>query len=347
MCCSPHLVRSALADPSNPVPPREASAADAATGGESQATASPEEAAAPVKEQAYLGTNQCFVCHRPQTNTWSETEHVHGFAHLPEKYHQDPTCLECHVTGFGEAGGYVAGTDKDLLMVGCEACHGPGARHVDAAQRFVLADPGEEEKIEKEMRATIIKTPADSVCVACHIVQAHQNHPAFEGQPSAAIKSGSAVQCVSAMPVAQRSAATATRARSFPQYNVKTCGGCHYDEYRQWRTGTHSALAARLPAKHFDDQSCQQCHQKAEVAASGSTSGTDPHHGRIGVACESCHGPAFEHVRFNRQFIGSPPLGAKLEQAARNSIRKGKPETTCIQCHVHERHQEHPEFDAK
>ena len=107
-----------------------------------------------------MGTNKCYICHRRQTDAWSETKHAHAVTNVPEKYRNDPACLKCHVTAFGKEGGYASGTDKDLLMVGCEACHGPGAQHIDAAQRFVLANPGEEAKIEKEMRSTIVKTPA-------------------------------------------------------------------------------------------------------------------------------------------------------------------------------------------
>ncbi len=84
----------------------------------------PTPSAAPA--QPYAGTNQCFQCHRPQTNSWSATRHAHAYTDLPQPYQSNAACLKCHVTGFGQPSGFVAGGDKDLLMVGCETCHGPG-----------------------------------------------------------------------------------------------------------------------------------------------------------------------------------------------------------------------------
>ncbi len=297
--------------------------------------------------QSYVGTSKCFICHRPQTNTWSDTKHARAFTDLPEKYKNDSACLKCHVTAFGKAGGYASGTDKDLLMVGCEACHGPGAQHVDAAQRFVLASPGEEAKIEQEMRSSVVKTPPDTVCVACHTTQAHQKHPTF--------MSASAVKETNSIGAARHAASTIAACPAYTiapvfvssRYTTKTCGGCHYAQYKQWSTGGHSALAHMLPAKYMNDQSCLTCHPPANAAPKPSILAVDLHNQWIGVACESCHGPALKHVRFTKQFISSPPLGPKLEQSARNSIDKGKPAATCIQCHIRNGHKDHVAFDAK
>jgi hypothetical protein len=255
--------------------------------------------------------------------------------------------LKCHVTAFGQPGGFVAGTDKDLQMVGCESCHGPGDKHIDAAKRFVLADPGEEAKIEKEMRETIRRKPSDAVCITCHTTQAHQAHPHYEGQPATLSTARVAITCIPAVPTSYQSRLNHPVPVQPPHYTVKTCGGCHYDQYLNWRAETHVDLLAMLPVKYQSDQSCMTCHQSAGFAVQATTVGNDPHHARIGIACESCHGPALEHVRFNKQFISAPRLGPNLEQAARNSIRKGKSATSCIDCHVSHGHKEHPKFEAK
>lgn len=309
-----------------------------------QAASSASEVPTPAVEQAYVGTNQCFQCHRPQTNTWSETKHAQAFTSLPERYRNDATCLKCHVTGFGEATGFVAGTEKDLLMVGCESCHGPGARHVDAAQRFVLAStPDEEAKIEKELRDSVVKTPTDDVCIACHTTQAHGSHPPYEDTLPAPTAVGSESRS-KLVANATRSIASTSQTRYVPGYSVKTCGSCHYDQYLQWRTEVHSMLAASLPAKHVKDQNCINCH--ADAGFDRSLVSTNPHQTQLGVACESCHGPALEHVRFNVRYIHGPRLGPRLEEAARQTIRKGKPPTACVQCHVGQSHKEHPQFEA-
>lgn len=272
---------------------------------------------------------------------------MESFNHLAEKYRNDPACLSCHVTGYGKPSGYVAGTEKDLFMVGCEACHGPGAQHIDAAQRFILAEPGEEEKIEKQIRETIAKTPSDDDCTACHTTQAHGRHPAYEGQPAAQVQHASMVQRTSSLSVAQCVMPAATRASYAAGYNVKTCGGCHYDQYKQWRAERHSALSAMLTAEHRKNSDCQQCHLQTDKVGKTSLVNVEPHHARVGVVCESCHGAALEHVRFNKQFISQPQLGPKLEQAARHSILKGKPASACVQCHVDQSHKEHPQVNEK
>jgi hypothetical protein len=231
-------------------------------------------------------------------------------------------------------------------MVGCESCHGPGALHIDAAQRFVMSTASDEAKIEKEMRESIIKTPTDGVCLKCHKTQSHQSHPAYEGRLSRQVASGSDIQSNPALAVARRTSATMVMARNYSsKYNIKTCGSCHYDQYLQWRAEKHSVLSAMLSAQHGNDQNCQSCHLAADAAAERLTMHADLHPNQIGVACESCHGLALEHVRYSVQFIGAPPLGPSLEQAARQSIRKGKPATSCVQCHVRQRHKQHPLFD--
>jgi hypothetical protein len=297
-------------------------------------------------EQAFVGTNQCFVCHRPQTNTWSETGHAQAFTHLPQGYRSNSECLKCHVTGFGDPSGFVAGTDKDLLMVGCESCHGPGAQHIDAAKRFVLASgPEEEAQIEKEMRATIVKSPTDDVCITCHTTQAHGSHPPYQQETLPAPAAGHSANLTNtATAVTPRFSTAVSQTGYVPGYSVKTCGSCHYDQYLQWRTEKHSALAQLLPAKHANDQNCTSCHSNAGLASASSTAGT--HHSLLGVGCESCHGPALEHVRFNVKFIHGPRLGPSLEQQARQSIRQGSPNAACVQCHVGESHKEHPQFET-
>ena len=307
---------------------------------------------APLLVQSYIGASGCFGCHRPQAQVWGTTKHSHEFSDLPSKYRNDPSCLQCHVTGYGKVDGYVGGaptkSSKDLAQIGCEACHGPGALHENAAQRFANADnPADEAKLEKEMQATIRKTPPDSVCAACHKTQGHQRHPAYEGQPCPqCVAGGVAASCVSACPVAcDRSWET----RDYPAVGttIKSCGACHYRQYQNWTTEKHAALSADLPVKYMNDRDCLKCHTPNYKASGGFLAAADANIGgnRLGVACESCHGPGREHVTFNRQFISSPPLGPELEQMARQMIHKGKAANTCIECHAIQSHKEHPKYD--
>jgi hypothetical protein len=326
---------SALEDPANDGQPSEPPLPAATPDAEPEAAATPNQAPAALTEQSYVGANQCFMCHRPHTDTWSESKHARAFTDVPERYRGDASCLKCHVTAFGEPRGYTSGTEKDLLSVGCESCHGPGALHIDAARRFVEAPFGEEEKIEKEMRATILKTPTDNLCIKCHVTQAHGRHPPYQGQQSTAMAH------TSLHPIA------GAPAWHFPGYSTKTCGSCHYDRYKRWGFERHSALAAELPAQYHNNQECGMCHPPAYGGGTTELHAGDAHQGRIGAACETCHGPGLEHVRLNRRFISGPQLSPPLEQAARLSIRKGKPTATCVACHVGESHKQHPEYEKK
>jgi hypothetical protein len=182
------------------------------------------------------------------------------------------------------------------------------------------------------------------VCAECHIRQAHQAHPAYEGQPRPPARTSAGAFHVPAS--AARLATTSTAMPHGPRYSVKTCGGCHYDQYQQWRSGAHFALAAVLPIKYASDATCQECHAAAGAAAARITSAASGEHPWVGATCENCHGPAYQHVRFVRQLIGPRRPGPQLEAAARAAIRDVKPNAMCVQCHLKERHQSHPQFEA-
>jgi hypothetical protein len=185
------------------------------------------------------------------------------------------------------------------------------------------------------------------VCAGCHTTQAHGKHPHYEDQPTAKEINGAKLTVCDMALLSTLTASTAAHARSATQYSVKTCGGCHYDQYTHWRVERHADLIEGLPTKYVHDQSCTGCHSTTGAIASAASENRESPGLRVGISCESCHGPAYQHVRFNRQFINGPPLNRALEQAARGSIRQGKPQTTCIQCHVGHRHKEHPPFDKQ
>lgn len=90
----------------------------------------------------FVGSDACQSCHPAEFETWSEQPHAHAYATLEaEQKSQDPTCLACHTTGFGRAGGFALEDGQanrvDLARVGCESCHGPGGDHVGKDARRV------------------------------------------------------------------------------------------------------------------------------------------------------------------------------------------------------------------
>lgn len=122
----------------------------------------------------YVGTKSCKKCHFEIWESWSKTKMAGAFhVLLPDSklepgkktgltaewiaeikankargdpkiepgrnYTREADCVKCHVTGYGEPGGYAipdpknkkaARKAKKLEGVGCEACHGPGSKYV-------------------------------------------------------------------------------------------------------------------------------------------------------------------------------------------------------------------------
>ena len=96
----------------------------------------------------YVGNAECKKCHAPAYEFWRQSNHGHALETLQERNKAlDQNCIGCHVVGYEEPGGSVIGKleyeatlhdgaytfKKDLKDVGCENCHGPGSKHVEAA----------------------------------------------------------------------------------------------------------------------------------------------------------------------------------------------------------------------
>ena len=143
--------------------------------------------AAAMENFEYDGLKKCKGCHKSQYKSWRQTGHAKAFESLEagvkaeakekagldpdQDYTADEKCVACHVTGYGQEGGYeVADPSKFLVGVGCESCHGPGKKyrrlHREAADKYkkkgeamprqALVDKGEEfEFIDR--------------CNACHL----------------------------------------------------------------------------------------------------------------------------------------------------------------------------------
>jgi nitrate/TMAO reductase-like tetraheme cytochrome c subunit len=82
-------------------------------------------------QDRYLGNETCARCHASDIAWWEKDPHAHAFATLEKQGKQgDASCLPCHVTGSGAAGGFGhLGTTADMRNVQCESCHGMGTQH--------------------------------------------------------------------------------------------------------------------------------------------------------------------------------------------------------------------------
>jgi nitrate/TMAO reductase-like tetraheme cytochrome c subunit len=99
----------------------------------------------------YVWAEACKTCHPAHYTAWQKTKHANALTRLSGSERQPGACIGCHVTGAAElAPANVNGN------VQCEACHGPGRAHVQAATGGA-AKPG-----------AITKTPNEATCVRCH-----------------------------------------------------------------------------------------------------------------------------------------------------------------------------------
>ncbi len=130
---------------------------------------------APPKDQTYAGAKECASCHFKQFMTWRKTGHSKSFELLPEQYQSDPECLKCHTTGYGQPTGYKSASDTGLKGTACEACHGPGSKHVEICKNLGKDKLTAEQ--EQAARDSIWLIPPRNVCVTCHVVQGHGKNP--------------------------------------------------------------------------------------------------------------------------------------------------------------------------
>ena len=95
------------------------------------------------EEVGYASSGACSTCHSKEFAKWVFTDHANAWQSLIARNSQDnPECIQCHTTGFGEVGGLGELTDSNirrLKSVQCESCHGPLKGHPDA--QHVQAKP--------------------------------------------------------------------------------------------------------------------------------------------------------------------------------------------------------------
>lgn len=131
---------------------------------------------------AYTSLKNCKKCHIPQFKSWKETKMSKAFDLLkpgerseakkkakldPNKdYTKDKTCLKCHVTGYGEPGGFTSiEKTPGLAGVTCEACHGPGSEYT---KPDMMSFKNKNFKLTDVKAAGLIYPPTKEVCIKCH-----------------------------------------------------------------------------------------------------------------------------------------------------------------------------------
>lgn len=83
----------------------------------------------------YVSASRCQGCHNTYFTSWVFTDHAKAWQSLVSRQaEQDPECVGCHSTAWGEPGGNASLTKSAMNTwhaVQCESCHGPGSAHAD------------------------------------------------------------------------------------------------------------------------------------------------------------------------------------------------------------------------
>ena len=134
-----------------------------------------------VLSAQYVGAGRCRPCHLQQFKSWEQTKMAKAFELLrpgvvveikrahnidPTKdYTGDPNCVSCHVTGYGQPGGFVS-VEKTPNLVGvqCEACHGPGSGYLKPE---LMSLQNKEYKRSALVAAGMV-VPSAEGCKLCH-----------------------------------------------------------------------------------------------------------------------------------------------------------------------------------
>lgn len=116
----------------------------------------------------YMGQASCVTCHAEADAYWQTTGHAKAYETLTAEFKEfNLDCVGCHVTGYNRPGGSTVTHVDAFKDVQCEACHGPGSRHVESS--------GDTSFIKL--------VPEASVCGACH----HPPHVADDWDMAAAL----------------------------------------------------------------------------------------------------------------------------------------------------------------
>jgi hypothetical protein len=118
----------------------------------------------------YAGEFPCQECHPGFGLDQQMVRHPNAWLHLDEQHRNDPSCLPCHVTGFGVPTGFENPLrDSHLKGVTCEACHGPASLHV--RRQTVLKENLDPESLLPEEDPTGIPFSGpvpEATCRRCH-----------------------------------------------------------------------------------------------------------------------------------------------------------------------------------
>ncbi len=130
-----------------------------------------EEPKAEAAKNSYVGDTEkkCAMCHKAQVEAWKKWGMAGAWDKLSAEDKKNEACIKCHVTGYGQEGGWVSfEKTPGLVGVQCEACHGPAGNHMKAPMT------------DKAARKASMTAPDEASCKACHIKEGNPNFKEFK-----------------------------------------------------------------------------------------------------------------------------------------------------------------------
>lgn len=108
----------------------------------------------------YVGAGTCRECHQPEYRQWQQTRHA--VAHtVPGAKNASHESVHRYHTGVDQPGGY---PEPGREGVQCEACHGPGERHVTDPE---AAGPGRIVSLKQSCSSCVV----EQICRTCHSLE--------------------------------------------------------------------------------------------------------------------------------------------------------------------------------
>ena len=275
-------------------------------------------APAAAQEAGYVGDAVCLECHGDEVGEFMKTRHAHV---LQEK-----------------------NARSELMARGCEACHGPGAEHVEeegTGGKLITFSHATPESIEEGKAA----------CLGCH-ERGSRVH--WKGSPH----DSRDIACTDCHTIMKK---VSTRSQLSQPTQEQLCGSCHLVRRAQMYRNAHMPLREGA-------MSCSSCH-----AVHGSVTPALMTHDTVNDSCFGCHaekrGPfLWEHspvvencldchdphgsTRAAMLRLNPPRLCQQCHDANRHPTEARLPESkfvigrSCLQCHVNIHGSNHPSGHA-
>ncbi|NQD37265.1 cytochrome C [Permianibacter sp. IMCC34836] len=256
--------------------------------------------------------DDCASCH--QASDWKKTRFDHGavsgFA-LTGK-HASASCKSCHT-----------GAITDPLPNTCVSCH--------------KSDDVHQGKLGTQ-------------CQSCHRADAWKGLPFDHSKTDFALTGAHSKASCKQCHASQLFADTQTACASCHQKNDvhkgrfgSQCQSCHDSSNWKPRGFDHGKLTGYALLGKHQPLRCEQCHSKTltepklDRRCVSCHQQTDPHKGKLGANCDSCHSESsWQQTRFNHQLTGFPLLGQHLALSCKkchsDALFKGT-STQCSSCH--------------